>query len=261
MDKYFSYLKELLWIKILVNKEYKINIYSSLMISLFSSIILLIIITVVRNQFGDLLGWNYQESVFFVFYIQTFITFSIIFYINSILGLRLLSGRFNIYLTKPINVFYQYFLSTLVIEVFIDFIIFFFISVGLFFYFDLYNDRLFFLLIFTFCATILNILIYRFFDSLAFIMKDNIFLFSLYSDYNEVFERFPAHMFKNRLRIVSLFFTNSLIGGFSLNYYYGYLNFNYIFNLFILIIFWIILFIILIVILWHYGLKRYEAYG
>lgn len=263
MNKNLDYIKENYLIQLKSLNEYKTNIYFSILISTIFSLVSYFALIVISKNFSDILPWGNNEILFFTFFGGFIALFFGAFWFSGNLRYYILSGSLNAFLTKPVNVFIQYFFTSSVFFVLLTSLIHLvFLMYVIFFIFDIvYLDRLFYCFILGFLSGIFAIFIYQFFDSLAFFIKESNFLFHIYVQPQYVFDRFPAVMFKNWIKILSFFYAGAYIQSYSTAYYFGYISFSEVLNMYFYLIVLIIVFLILVYLVWKIGLKRYEAFG
>jgi len=244
-------------------REYKINLYFGLLTHFFfTSVTFLSLFVVVPNLTSfDL---NISQLFFLVIYGQCFAMFGALFrYGGAKLGSILLDGQMNVFLTKPINIFLQYLFFGNPYYVCILLIIDICLMLFSGFYFGFINDFFVFLsaLFVSFFGAIFYVLVHKFFESFTFFSKEISFIKQVYNNVERVFHQFPFLMFDNYLKFLGFFVGFSVYGIVPVLWIFGLLDLSIFIFYFLLMIFFIVVFSFSIFLLWHYGLKRYEAFG
>jgi ABC-type uncharacterized transport system permease subunit len=258
-----DFVYESVWVLVKRLGEYKINLYLGLMTSfsyIFGQIIFLISLELFA---GDLIGWEFEEYVFYLIVANMMGAFAGMFYYARILHDMLLAGQVNVLLTRPLNVFLQQFMYTVLVEVGLEVLIH---LVALVVFFVYYSDSFVFLravllVPFVLLGALLEMLIGRFFDGCSFFMKRNNFMNNLYSDVKHTFCRFPAHIFDGPVRMLSFFVGSVYFGVYSTLFMFGRISYDLFFVLFCIVALLDLILVLLIFALWRFGLKRYEAFG
>jgi hypothetical protein len=127
-------------------------------------------------------------------------------------------------------------------------------------YLDLPTYKLIISLCFSSLAGVFFVLLFRLLDSISFFIKDRSY-FEAYLRLHEVYDRFPAIMFIGTLKNLGFFTANTYYAVYSTQYVFGHISFNYLLELSLYLIILIAICSIIIFLLWHYGLKKYEAFG
>jgi ABC-type uncharacterized transport system permease subunit len=93
-------------------------------------------------------------------------------------------------------------------------------------------------------------------------MKNNYYFNDLVGRIDDTLMEFPITFFKE-IRFIFIFYIFPVIYYSSIitDFVFGYTNINDLFLSFLILLSLIAIFAIGIFVLWHYGLKRYEAYG
>lgn len=261
MNSNLQLTKEVFLIKLKSIKEYPTNMYLGLLISFTMVFTGLILSYVLYASFKDIVPWSFKEFIFYLFYILFIAHLLFSFYIRSNLAITLLSGQFNTYLVRPRKVFFQYFIMEAGIVGLLNTIPYFVILSVFLFLYDFIISRLLITIIYTFISSILIILIYHFLNSLGFFIKNiNNFKESLMSQ-SIFFNRFPAVHFIEKFPYLYLLFPQIYFGGFILNYLFGYATLTLVTQMLFKIIILEIVLVLGIYSVWHYGLKKYEAFG
>ena len=253
--KYLNILKEQFFIALKEIKEYKSNSYSVLFIDVFVLLIYIAFFSVYQSVAGDFLDWNTYD--FILYYLIMLIEWKIV-WLFGLINLRpkLIRGDFNIVLNKPINPFIYFSLKTMngatvfTIPPLI-------LSITLMMYWGDYNN-FFISSLLIFLGSFYFMFMYNLFESMAFIMKENGFLINVMQRTNSTVKRFTPLAFDGLKVNVFYLMPGAVSGYFSLSVLKG----NFIFlEYLVYILFSISIIIIFTIFLWHYGLKRYEAFG
>ena len=258
-----DYILEAIKVEFKVLKEYKMNIYMGILTSISYIISQIIVLFTINNYFNDLLGWELKEYLGFLIFTNTFSTLAGIFYYNRILKNILLTGEMNMYLLRPIPNFIMYKMSTSIFFMFIEFLIEIICLIVFLIYYSNFINFLNFILIILFvsCGVLFEIFVGNIIDSLAFFIKSNEFIISLHSQFRHTYYRFPASMFRGILFTISLFISVTYVGIFAISFLFGNMEYSLFFKFFSLLIFLVIFCIGVLCLQWHFGLKKYEAYG
>lgn len=97
---------------------------------------------------------------------------------------------------------------------------------------------------------------------LHFFLKEIRFFKYAYDYSNNFFNSYPITFFENSsIYNIFIILGNSFYGVFITEYYFGYISFTKLISLISIAFILTIIFTILGLILWKYGLKRYEAFG
>ncbi|MEC8339844.1 MAG: ABC-2 family transporter protein [Nanoarchaeota archaeon] len=258
-----TYLKEGLVIKLKEFTEYKANSYTGLFFSIIYLISLLTFGLIFLSNFQDLLGWSKINVLFFVVISGFFATLGGIFSFGLNLKGALLEGTFNSYLNKPVNVWFQFQIKSIVTSFLGPFI---FYTITLLSLIIIYSELFLFLnilkfFVFGFLGMLFFILTFHFFVSIHFFMKEATYFLRSYLLPQRMFDMFPAIIFKGNLKIFSYFFANVFYGVYATQVLFDLISFEeFIFLLSLLIIINIVL-IFGIYFMWKKGLEKYEAFG
>ena len=253
IEVYYSFLR----LALKQNKEYKINLVMGFLANVTVTLAYFLFYFVYTNISNEFLGWKFYDFALMLLILLT-----------ASLGLRmfciflfqrtLLTGTMNLYLIRPVNPFFMS-LSKFTGSIVFYTTLWFLISI-IFVLIGNYQNYLLALLCFV-IGFVGHVLIINNILSLSFFMKENDFLLTLYyHEFVNTIESFTPKVFEN------LFFGNvlylvpiSFVGYFVIEILKGNTTQFYIYlPWFIGVIF--VSFIVLII-QWHYGLKRYEAYG
>ncbi len=253
---------EMIKLRIFSLKEYKTTFYMSLCLQVFFAIAMLTFYSVFYINFIDDISWTLSEYLIFIGITNvSHLMLGFVFWKKRLFNI-ITSGELNIYLTKPLNPFIYFYSFT-----FSTMVLIFFIGDSLFLAFIIYyikNDITNIISsLFIFMLILIETLILAMFiDSLEFVKKNiSSFLFPIFDKTSQITRNYPGVIFSDfsfafLLYIMHGFFTSLIlvpvITGSSIT--------NYIYEIFLLLL--------IITILgvgtwlnWHYGLKRYEAYG
>jgi hypothetical protein len=255
MKKEILFMKEIYVQAFKQIKEYPANFFSIFYLDITIIIVYLIFYSVFQEIANLFLDWTYLDFILFLISISL-ITKSMYFFI--ILGLKdkLLSGELNIWRCKPIHPFIGISSRSKDGAIYTTFI---FVPFLVFFYFygDYQNSSLgLILLIFSLVYYVIYI---DFLESIAFFIKENTPFIRIGKDVAYLNEKFTPKVFENTLFSFLFYLPTALFGYFFIEFLNGreYIIVNYLHG--ILISF--LLFLSGTFLLWHYGLKKYEAFG
>lgn len=256
--EYFKTNFKLMWINTI---EYKANFYGNILTLFSFTLIQLFTYSLISYVFSDLIGWKFSD--FILFYVLMYLVgqFNGIFSWGKELFIILSKGTLNIYLTKPIKPFIGYIFSILSGYAFISII---FRTILLFlviYYFNITLNNLLLGLVLFLSIGFLFFLIYQFIESCEFISLNLSSVLDTYWQIDNIFTTYPAQLFRKfpfqfALYFFPLIFISSLI----VPLLRGYEIWNLYSQLTILISL-IIIFGFGTWLNWHYGLKKYEAFG
>ncbi|MCA9460101.1 MAG: hypothetical protein KC550_06145 [Nanoarchaeota archaeon] len=238
-------------------KEYKANFWSMLLfdfVILFSYMVLFVIIDKISS---DYLFWDYMD--FILLFCLNLLMWKFLWLHNlRNFGFRLLSGELNVFRTKPVNTYLMATSNYINGQNIISGLVLFFIIVLSMFYYNYLNHyKALILIIFSFFYFMA---FFNFFNSIYFFMKSGHFFTEILFRANSMVKIFSPRVF-DKLSISSLFYLlpTTINGFFVIEILKGNTNLFLTFLPYLLISFFI--FIFGIYILWHYGLKKYEAFG
>ena len=169
----------------------------------------------------------------------------------------------NSYLNRPINVWLQFTMKSIVTSFLAPFI-FYFISLIVLIsihhsLFSILNTILFF--VFGSLGMLFFVFTFHFFVSIHFFLKEATFLLRAYLLPQRMFDMFPAIIFKGNIKVFSYFFANVFYGVYATQVLFGMIEFKELVFFFILLIILNSMLIIGIYFLWKKGLENYEAFG
>ena len=176
----------------------------------------------------------------------------------------LLSGNFNMFLLRPVNTFVHYMFSMAEIgTIIVAFVYLLLLLLYLIFLIPTFNLLL---LVITFFFSFLGCIFYASFncfaDSLAFFIKQNNFIRSTHFKINNAFAQYPAVFFENTpIKTFGMFIATSYFSAYATNFYFGYISFEELKILFLILICMIFVLFSLSFLLWKSGLEKYEAFG
>jgi len=263
LKKNFDYLKVNFYLMFKNTVEYKANFYTNLFQSFIFAGINIFSFSILGSVFAKDLGWEIAD--YLIFTLLSFIIFSIsgFFSWGKNLKYSLLKGDLNIYLTKPISVFIGHIFSNLSGVAFISFFFRFLVLISIFIYFNIMPQNILLVLFLILFLNLLNLVIYQFLESLEFILKGLSDVFGkVYFSLFDTASTYPSPIFRdNSIKFLLMVFPSFFSGSLLVPMLRGY---DFLIDpiLQIEIIFGLITFFgLLIWINWHYGLKKYEAFG
>ncbi len=265
MGNNLNYIKTSLLLNLKQTFEYKVNVYFNILTSLSFLFMHMFFVFLFQSNFPTILDWGVEEILFFVFISQFVFQFTAAFMYYTNLTLELLKGTVNLYLTRPTNVYLQQFLTSSKLRPIVMSI---FYMTAIFVLIVYFRIRISFIelimsLFMLFVSCLFLILLMRFIDSLSFHMKANKALIrNIFKDVTNTLHAYPATMFSNTsLRYVLLLLPQVYYSAYLTRVFFGYVSYDeYLFLIGIEILLSSVL-ALGIWINWHYGLKKYEAFG
>ncbi|MFW5704406.1 MAG: ABC-2 family transporter protein [Nanoarchaeota archaeon] len=263
MNRNLSYFWEWFIIGLKSMNEYKINIYFGIFVNIVFSILLFVFYSLLKNILPVTFGWGTPEFLFNIFWGSFFAILGGTFWFGGRLSRFLLQGDMNPILTKPLNSFLQYVLSTSEVFIFISSShnIFFIIVIFFIYAKEIFFERLFFAILFAFFGSLFFFLANRFFDSIGFYFKDARNIHKAYHTANDTFVRFPVIIFKNWIYIIGFLAGTTYFSALPTHYLFGHMPTIDFVNIFFILIAIEIVLCFLIYLLWKIGIKKYEAYN
>lgn len=264
LKRNMEYIKEMLIIKFKTLIEYKTNLVMAFINNLFRIFTQSIFLFVIAINFNDFINWSFKEYLFFIIISNLIYRYFGLLFFTTILKRYLISGNLNISLIRPINSFLQYLLRFIPIQAIFPATIYLIaLIIYLVYYFEYSIIINFFMLIpFLFIGGIFSILIIRYLESFAFFIKESSFLLKSYNSTSTIFQIHPAKIFDgSKIKFISLMIPNVYFGFYATQFLFGHITNIYLMVLFLSLIIFNILFGFGIFINWHYGLKKYEAFG
>ena len=261
-QKYLEFFNAWIYRELSIMKEYKINTYSSLISNIFKISSLFIFLYIIESNFEELLNWGRIEIIFFSLFSFSIYYLIGVFSHSNALRKVLLNGKFNVYLIRPVNIFYQHFFLSAklrrVVSGLVPLII-------LIFYLIIYSDiiwkRFFIGLIFSLYTGLFNLALYKTFESTAFFLKNNAFIWDNFEQIQDIYRSFPEPIFTGILKNIAIFIPFVYYSSYVTEYVFGYIDLNQLIVLGFYATILTLIFVGVIFVLWPSGLKKYEAYG
>lgn len=255
-----EYIKVRMYLGLLREKEYKASLYTALLAHITFTVVIVISTLIVISNFS-FFEFSSVEIVFLILHSQMLTMFYGFLKWGDKLHLALINGDMNNFLTKPMNIFVQYILHYNLYVVFLLTVIdlFFLILVGLFF--GILNFKYLLVLFLSILGGVMFILFFRFFDSLAFFMKNNKLIARVYYDLDKTYNQFPFFLFEGVLKKVGLLVGYSIYALLPILWYFNKIELSFVLkvNFYVFLICLVLGFAIYF--LWEVGLKKYEAFG
>lgn len=258
-----DYIRENLRIVYRLSLEYKVNFWTSIFEHNFYVAIFVVFFHIFYQNFADIINWRLEDFVLMVLLIDMIIVISYIFVGGKPLFAMMQRGQLNNYLTKPKNVFKQYFFHNLSSNYCINFISNLIVySLIIYFYnIKLYNLVLGFFIFLLLCVLFLSFFV--FWGSLDFYFKrfgEAVYQGTIRHFIHLLPKTYPIQFFsdfkyKNILLFSPSFFVSFLLVPVLRNDSISNLSFK-IFIIIILIVF----FNFITFLNWKFGLKRYEGF-
>ena len=245
--------------------EYKMNFLVAFIEQIIFFFAQFIFFIVFSQNFAKDIGWNVSDFLIFAMFADFIIVFAG-FFIWKFYRFQsiLVTGKLNSYINKPINSMFCFIFSDFSSRAFTMLLMNIIVFPIILIYFKISFVKLLipFILFLFICS--MYIFAFSFFSSINFFnfgISD-----ALFNSYDTVLhgisKSYPAPFFdknvvlKKILFFVPIFFIGSLliplINGSSLNEFYFQI---------IALLFFNLLFLLGLIMVWHYGLKRYEAFG
>jgi hypothetical protein len=256
IGRHLSFLYESFLISIQSAKEYKVNMYSMIGFDVILILSRLLAFSVILSIVAEIIQWNILD--YFMWYVLVLIYWKF-YWMHNLRDFNriLLKGDLNTAFTKPINPYVFICSGRMSFNNFVSGIILAFTIFGVGMY-QGYSNYVFAFLIMLF--GIVSFLITRnLFESIAFFSKNQNVLQTVYDEFDSITLRFTPKLFQETFfknivylftGVTGYFFVEILKGHFEeLLFFLPYILGVFIFSCFGLYL------------LWHYGLKKYEAFG
>ncbi len=240
------------------NKEYKANLWAVFLFDISVFVVFMFFFSIYGKLIGNILDWN-QYDYFIYFMSLLAIGKSLSFFILRFFARDLITGELNIYLTKPISSYFMLSLKRINgATVLTTPIVYFILLIGIIY--GNYSNYFLSFILYIF-GLIYYLVFYNFIKSTAFFVKNNDFLIETFNiKLNFSIEEYTPKLFEKSLFRFIAFLLPSAIYGFCLmELLKGRATDFLIYIPYIMISFFIMFFGIIL--LWHYGLKKYEAFG
>jgi ABC-type uncharacterized transport system permease subunit len=116
-------------------------------------------------------------------------------------------------------------------------------------------------LIFSLYTGLFTLILYKTFDSFAFFMKNHSFMRENFDMIQNLYGSYPVPLFRGFLKNIAIFIPFVYYSSYVTMYVFGYIN-----NLQLLVLSFyatllMLFFGVILYLLWHFGLKKYEAFG
>lgn len=244
--------------------EYKTNMYFLFVEHAIFSLAFIYMYSIIFDNFKEMMPWTLNDFIIFFIIHDYLIILAGIFYWGKSLFHEINNGTFNNYLTRPINIFTNYFFNDMTHEALvfligntlfnIVIIIIFGIKVNLF--------NLIYMLPGFILLLVLFLLITNAVFSLDFKFRGiGKYIYRFYADSNNVIRYYPPHFFnKIKYKITLIIFSSYFTGVILMPLIQGVSYLELKFEIILTLIFIFILTII-IYLNWQFGLEKYEAFG
>lgn len=261
---YWEYFKTNM---IIANKrlfEYKVNMLNVLLIHIIQIFTYLVFGYTFVNIYGNVIGWDFRHVLIFILSVTiTYQLFAHVFFARKVFRANIVSGKLNLMLIKPGNIILNYILK-------VEFsVAFFFLNIAIYiimifymFHFNWFNFILSIPLM-LFVATS-HLAVFFFIESISFFLLE--FGHKMLAFYRDEFSRdffmfFPSQLFDNApikfiLSCFPLYYISTLI----VPLIAGDVIVDFQSKIIQLIIITII-FSLGVILNWHFGLKKYNAFG
>lgn len=262
MKKEINYINENFKIMLKSLIEYKSNFYSALAEQIFYYITLGVLLFVLYDNFGNVVGWNLKEFIFYMVFYDFLLIIVNIFFWGKDLVYDIPSGDLGQYINKPINPMIAYIFSRLSAETILQVVISSLFILGLIVYYQIS----FVTIILTFLVLLLISFVFFLFriaiTSFAFkAIGFTKYLYRFENNFFFIMQQYPTPFFmKTKLFRVLMFYPFFFIGSLLIPMISNTPIWNIPFQLGILSSL-IMLFLLIGIINWKQGLKKYEALG
>ncbi len=238
--------------------EYKTQFWSVLFFDVIIFFVMILFLNIYGTLVFEFLNWGTYD--FFIFFCLLILAAKFIWmHFLRFFSTRLIQGELNLYLVRPVSSYFMMNCSTINGANIVTGFGFFMLTLILVYFGD-YTNYFFSIIIFLF-GICYYIIFHNFFASFSFFMKKGEFLVDLFNRrINFAIEEFtPKLFYKTPFQWVAFLMPSAIYGFFTLEALKGNFEIFSEFSLILLISF-VIMFVGLLL-QWHYGLKRYEAYG
>lgn len=257
-----NYFKVNVFIMFKTLTEYKISMFSALFEQMIFYIVQVIFFISIASNFKDIIRWELKDFILLGLLIDFIYVLGGIFYWKRGLRYQITTGDLNKYLVRPINRFFCFNLSELSAPALATTIINLIIIPAYIIFFDIAITNLFYSMLILTIIFLIRMSLRAFTSSINFFsfgLAD--FLYQAYMESYRIGRNYPFQFFKNEqifniFLVIPAYLISSLLIPSISNYQ--------IINLKLQIIIMLSVFIITTIIIslnWHYGLKKYEAFG
>jgi ABC-type uncharacterized transport system permease subunit len=257
IKKNYDYFLARIDIGLKQNKEYKINFYSSLINDIGVIFTSFIFYTVYSSLIGDdLLNWNTYDYFVYVLLAMGASKFHRLFGFHQLRRI-LLRGTLNMALVRPIHP-YIFFLFTSFSGFRLVSYPITYITLIISIIFGDYSNYFFALIIYIY-GILYYAIAYSVIYGTAFFIKENSSFIMIYESMQGVISRFTPKLFQEGFLFhIAILFPMSIASFLTINILKGnFLLLDYLYHSFIIFI----VLVIINIMQWHYGLKKYEAFG
>lgn len=258
IQKYFEVFITKSLISLKENKEYKTQLWSVILFDIMIFLVMIFFYSVFGELVFEFLNWSTYD--FLIFFCLNMLAAKVIWmHFLKVFASRLLNGELNLYLVRPINSYFMANSMTINGANIVTGLAYLLLTI-LLIYFGNYSYYLLAFLIFI-LGCIYYLIFHNFIASLAFFMKSSEFLVNLVNRrLNFAIEEYtPKLFYKTPFQWIAFSMPSAFYAFFVMEALNGRFDLLIEFSIYLLGVF-IVLFIGLIF-EWHYGLKRYEAYG
>lgn len=238
------------------NVEYKTNLWMAILANISVVFVMFLFFYILSDLLFDFLNWSRYDFLVYSILLLAGTKSELLFCVRKF-RFYLLSGKLNNVLSKPVNSIIFQMVVNLKGPVLVVFPILFLVLCGLIFFGD-YDFYFLAGVVFLF-GMVLNVLFFSVLDSLAFFIKNNLFLQNLFRSVNYSVRTYTPKSLEN-FSSLFYFFPTSVYAFFVVEILRGDLKFFYFGYFWVLILFSFVLFFCLVFI-WRVGLRCYEAFG
>ena len=259
----FDYIKSFLMIYLKSVLEYKNNLIFFYLANFAFIFTITTFILGLTTIFEGLFYWSFKEFFFYIVFMEI-IVFMFHPLADEYLKDMLIKGELNTYLCRPVSTFLQYMMHSSNFSAFC--VLIFYVPLLVFFLIFIHTDfeifNLFLVVIFGITGGLFYLCIIIFLNIFSFFIKEIRLLVRPFRRAEQIFYMYPATFFQDRfISKFVLFLPVAYFGAFSTEFFFGYITLERLIELFCYQLILILILIILSSINWHYGLKRYEAFG
>ena len=260
--KYVDFIKANFFILYKKLLEYKINLWSSILLQIVFLSVNLFFVLIISSNFGDIIGWDNYDFLLLVFLSDIIWVLTGIFLWSRPLFYEIKKGYLNVIINKPLsNLFKKLFLDLnesafvmLILDIpFLMFILLFILKINIL--------KILFLILIIFYLSFFILIFVYFLESFDFYYLGLGESLRKFINIFEIVDSYPYQFFKNfKFRFIFLIFSITYVS-FIIPYIRGYEPLSYLLKYLLISFILFIIFFIGTVYNWKRGIKKYEAYG
>ena len=240
------------------NKEYKAQFWSVLLFDIILVFVILLFFEFYGKLVFEILNWSLLD--FFILFCFQLLAGKFYWMHNlRFLSQRILQGELNLYLVRPINTFFLTSIkfisgSNIITGVILLIITIFSVFIGNY-------QNMIYSFIILILGSIYFLIFIDFLYSFAFFIKDSKFLVEIFNhELNMNIQHYTPKLFeRTSFKWIAFLLPSAIYGFFAVEALKNEFTLLLFFLPYIIISFFIMFFGIIV--MWHYGLKKYEAFG